>query len=105
MMNRAEDMRFLAGKSAGEVGALLLRPNDARRLLVLGHGAGAGMRRPFMEAVAAELAGHGIATLRYQFPYMEQGIKRPNPPPVLMATVRAALDAARGAAGDVPPSR
>lgn len=83
--------RFNALKSAGEVGFLLDRPPDARWLLVLGHGAGAGMRHPFMETVSRKLADRKIATFRYQFPYMEQGVKRPDPAPILLATVRAAV--------------
>ena len=62
------------------VSGLLLAPSQARACYVLAHGAGAGMFHPFMEAVARELAQRGIATLRYQFPYMEQGSKRPDPP-------------------------
>jgi len=61
---------------------------------VLAHGAGAGMNHPFMAAVAEGLAARGIATLRYQFPYMERGSKRPDAPALAHATVRAAMDAA-----------
>jgi uncharacterized protein len=64
-------------------------------ILVLAHGAGAGMRHPFMSAVADELEPLGIATLRYQFPYMEKRSKRPDPPALCHATVRAAVAAAR----------
>jgi uncharacterized protein len=84
------------------VGALLQRSPDARALLVLGHGAGAGMRHPFMERVASELDRRAVATLRYQFPYMEAGRRRPDPAPVAMAAVRAALTAAAREAGDLP---
>jgi predicted alpha/beta-hydrolase family hydrolase len=84
------------------VSAILERPEAARWLLVLGHGAGAGMRHRFMEAAAAALATHGIATFRYQFPYMEKRTARPDPQPVLLATVRSALAAAHAAAGDLP---
>jgi predicted alpha/beta-hydrolase family hydrolase len=73
------------------VSALLHAPADARACYVLAHGAGAGMRHPFMTAVADGLAQHGIATLRYQFPYMERGSKRPDAPPLAHATVRAAV--------------
>ena len=76
------------------VSALLLRPDAARACHVLAHGAGAGMSHPFMETVATGLAERGIASLRYQFPYMERGAKRPDPPQVAQATVRAVLDAA-----------
>ncbi len=84
----------------GGVSGLLLRPNDARLLYVLAHGAGAGMRHPFLEAISQRLAEQGVATLRYQFRYMEQRSRRPDPPAVAAATVRAAVaEAARLAPG------
>src|SRR5204863_3850727 len=84
----------------GDVSGLLLRPDGARLLYVLAHGAGAGMRHPFLEVVAQRLAERSIATLRYQFPYMEQRGRRPDPPAVAAATVRAAvIEAARVAPG------
>src|SRR2546430_7917223 len=84
----------------GDVSGLLLRPDGARLLYVLAHGAGAGMRHPFLEVVAQRLAERSIATLRYQFPYMEQRGRRPDPPAVAAATVRAAvIEAARAAPG------
>jgi len=86
------------GKSAS-VSALLTRPLRARACFVFAHGAGAGMSHPFMAAVAAGLAERNIATLRYQFPYMEKGSKRPDPPAVAHAAVRAAVaEAARASA-------
>src|SRR3954453_22299416 len=84
------------------VSALLLRPEEARACLVLAHGAGAGMSHPFMEAVASGLAQRGIASLRYQFPYMEKGSKRPDPPPVAHAAVRAAVREAARRCPDLP---
>src|SRR6202040_2424091 len=76
--------------------ALLLRPSEARACFIFAHGAGAGMTHPFMERVAAGLCDRGIATLRYQFPYMEKGSKRPDAPAIAHATVRAAAaEAAR----------
>jgi predicted alpha/beta-hydrolase family hydrolase len=78
------------------VSALLLAPGDARACYVFAHGAGAGMAHPFMAAVANACAERAIATLRYQFPYMEQGSRRPDVPAVAQATVRAAVgEAAR----------
>jgi predicted alpha/beta-hydrolase family hydrolase len=77
------------------VSGLLQAPAEPRCCYVLAHGAGAGMAHPFMTNVAAGLAERGIATLRYQFPYMEQGGRRPDPPALAHATVRAA--AARAA--------
>jgi predicted alpha/beta-hydrolase family hydrolase len=73
------------------VSGLLQSPPRARACYVLAHGAGAGMAHPFMAAVASELAERGIATLRYQFPYMEHGGRRPDPPKLAQATVRAAV--------------
>ena len=96
------ELRFEATRSSGEVSALLLRPSEACCLLVLGHGAGAGMRHAFMESICERLAEHRIATFRYQFPYMEQGRKRPDHGNILMKTVRSAVAAAREAADDLP---
>ena len=73
------------------VSALLSLPPRARACYVLAHGAGAGMTHPSLESVAVELAARGVATLRYQFPYMETGGKRPDPPALAHATVRAAV--------------
>jgi len=89
-MNSAQELKIAAG-SAGAVSALLVRPEQARACYVFAHGAGAGMRHAFMEAIASGLAERGIATLRYQFPYMEKGSKRPDPPAVAHAAVRAAV--------------
>lgn len=86
----------LSVTDAATVSALLQAPAAARACLVLAHGAGAGMAHPFMAAVAAGLAARGVATLRYQFPYMERGSRRPDPPRVAHAAVRAAVaEAAR----------
>ena len=95
-------LRFLASASAGEVSAILIRPAAARWLYVFGHGAGAGMRHPFIEDAATALAGRGFATFRYQFAYQEKGSRRIDPQPILLATVRAAIHAAREAAPDLP---
>jgi uncharacterized protein len=84
------------------VSARLLRPRDARACYVLAHGAGAGMEHPSMRTVAEGLAAHRIATLRYQFPYMERGARRPDPPSVCHATVRAAVAACAQLAPAVP---
>jgi uncharacterized protein len=85
---------------AGAVSALLTRPADARVCFVFAHGAGAGMTHPFMETVAQGLGKRGVATLRYQFPYMEKASKRPDPPAVAHAAVRAAVaEAARRCTG------
>ena len=83
------------------VSGLLQQPPAARACYVLAHGAGAGMNHPFMENVAHGLASRGIATLRYQFPYMERGSRRPDPPPLAQATVRAAVAAAQRLVPDI----
>ena len=75
---------------ARKVSGLLLAPPRARACYLFAHGAGAGMTHPFMAAVAAGLRDRDIATLRYQFPYVEQGARRPDPPRLAHATVRAA---------------
>ncbi|MCC8981901.1 alpha/beta family hydrolase [Bradyrhizobium acaciae] len=84
------------------VSALLLRPAQARAAYVFAHGAGAGMTHPSMAAIAEGLAERGIATLRYQFPYMEKASKRPDPPAVAQATVRAAVAEAARRCGELP---
>jgi len=84
------------------VSALLLRPSNAHACFVLAHGAGAGMEHPSMSSVAMDLAALGMATLRFQFPYMERGSKRPDPPPLCHATVRAAVAAATQLAPGLP---
>jgi hypothetical protein len=82
-------------EGAGRVSGLWQQAPDARALFVFAHGAGAAMEHPFMSAVAHELASLGLSSLRYQFPYMEKRSKRPDPPPVCHATVRAAVSIAR----------
>jgi predicted alpha/beta-hydrolase family hydrolase len=86
----------------GSISALYLAPAEPRACYVLAHGAGAGMAHPFMAAVADGLAQRGIATLRYQFPYMEKGSKRPDPPKVAQAAVRAAVVEAAHVAPGLP---
>lgn len=99
----SEDVHLkLAVPGMGEVSALLLRPANARWLLVLAHGAGAGMNHPFLEKLAVELAAVEVATFRYQFLYMEGRRRVPDPPPVLKSVVRAAVRAASDRAPDLP---
>jgi predicted alpha/beta-hydrolase family hydrolase len=81
----------IAVDDARHVSGLLQTVPDARACYVMAHGAGAGMAHPFMAAVANGLAERGIATLRYQFPYMEQRSRRPDTPKVAQAAVRAAV--------------
>src|SRR5205807_4149811 len=74
----------------GSVSALLVRPSEARACFVFAHGAGAGMTHPFMARVATGLCERGVASLRYQFPYMEKGSRRPGAPNITDAAGRAA---------------
>ena len=95
----AVEVRFTVGPER-HVSGLLTLPSGARALYVLAHGAGAGMRHPFLATIATALAEREIATLRYQFPYMEAGGRRPDSPAVAHAAVRAAVgEAARRAPG------
>jgi predicted alpha/beta-hydrolase family hydrolase len=94
-------MKFLATQEKGEVSALLVRPGDASHLLVLGHGASTNMRHPTLQTIAERMAGAGIATLRYNFPYMEHGRARDSQE-TCTATVRSAIAAARTAVPDLP---
>jgi uncharacterized protein len=96
-----ENMRFNV-EDGGEVQAILVRPKNAESVLTLAHGAGAGMNHPFMTALAHKLADDGVATFRFQFPYMEQRRRVPDRPAVLTAAVRAAVHAGSKAAPDLP---
>ena len=86
----SQHLTIETGRS-GPVSALVSRSEAPRACYVFAHGAGAGMTHSFMEAFANGLAERGIASLRYQFPYMEKGSKRPDPPPIAQAAVRAAV--------------
>jgi predicted alpha/beta-hydrolase family hydrolase len=94
-------LKFLATSSKGEVSALLMRPDDATHLLVLGHGASSNMRTPLLTTIAEHLAANRIATFRYNFPYSENKRGR-DANPVCVATIRSAVKAAREAAPDLP---
>jgi predicted alpha/beta-hydrolase family hydrolase len=95
------ESRFIATPEKGEVSSLLYLPAHARALLVLGHGAGAGMRHTTLERISLGLAGIGVGTFRYQFPFMERGGGR-DTQAVSTATVRAAIDQAGVHAGKLP---
>lgn len=102
-MSAAAAERLTIGVGAShKVSGLFVRPSSARALLVLAHGAGAGMEHPSMQGLATGLAGRGIATLLYQFPYMERKSRRPDPPALCHATVRAAVAEASRLAPDLP---
>jgi predicted alpha/beta-hydrolase family hydrolase len=92
----------IAIDGASSVSGLMQKPLDARACYVFAHGAGAGMTHPFMAAVADQLEKRGIATLRFQFPYMERGSKRPDAPRVAHAAVRAAVAEASRLAPSLP---
>jgi predicted alpha/beta-hydrolase family hydrolase len=85
-----------------EVDGLLDLGSGADTLLVLAHGAGAPMRHVFLEGFSKRAGSRGLATLRFNFPYVQRGAKAPDPPAVLMATVRAAVEAAGRLAPDLP---
>lgn len=95
------ELKFIASPSFGEVSAILMKPADASHVLVLGHGASSSMRHATLQKIAEALAGAGIATFRYNFPYMEYG-RRIDPKPVCTATVRSAIAAAREAEPELP---
>ena len=100
-MTSAQNITIAVG--AGQtISGLWLIPPRARACLVLAHGAGAGMAHKSMAAVADGLAQRGIATFRYNFLYMEQGSKRPDPPGIAQAAVRAAVAEGGRLAGDLP---
>lgn len=100
MTGSPESLKISVGDQ--HVSGLLWRPPGAKALYLFAHGAGVGMTHASMEANAAGLAERGIATLRYQFPYMERGTKRPDPPRLAQATVRAAAAQAVALAPDLP---
>jgi uncharacterized protein len=100
-MATTKDLRFSV-TGTQQVSAQLLMPANPKQLLVLAHGAGAGMDHPFMEKLANNLATAGVATFRYQFPYMEEQRKIPDKPPTLTATVATAVRTARELAPMLP---
>jgi uncharacterized protein len=101
-MSSSKPESITISDGAIRVSGLPQAPARARACYVLAHGAGAGMAHPFMAAAAAGLAERGIATLRYQFPYMQAGGKRPDPPKVAHAAVRAAVATAAGELPKLP---
>lgn len=101
VMEKLIRIPLTAGGAAREVSGVLIVPRGAQSCLVLAHGAGAGMRHPFMADVAHGLALRRVGTLRYQFPSMEDGSSRPDRPPVAHSAVRAAVTAARRHTGSM----
>ena len=94
------ESKFVATEEQGEVSSLLIRPDDAQWLLVLGHGASTNMRHTTLQTIAERLADVGIATFRYNFPYSERGGGR-NSNAVCQETVRSAVEAAHTVASDL----
>lgn len=90
----SKKISFNVSESIGKVSGLVSEVNNPAAVLVLAHGAGAGMTHSFMGALASELADHSINTFRYNFPYMEKGKGRPDPPAIAERTVAAAMDKA-----------
>lgn len=102
MIQKKEFCFEVEGFTGETVSGMLTLPEGALCVYVMAHGAGAGMRHPFMEGMSSALATVGLATLRYQFPYMEKKRRRPDQPRVLVATVRSACRQAKLKAGDLP---
>lgn len=95
------ELKFQATPEKGEVSALLLRPDNATHLLILGHGAGTDMRHATLQTISDRLAEVGVATFRYNFPYSEHGTAR-DPQAICTATIRSAVAAAHKAVPDLP---
>jgi predicted alpha/beta-hydrolase family hydrolase len=95
-MSKLNSQQITIRAHAGQVSGLWLEPQSPQCALVFAHGAGANMRHTFMEVVAQQLAAENVATLRFNFPYMEYRKRSPDPKPVLISTIRAALTEARG---------
>jgi uncharacterized protein len=96
------DLQLFVSDAIGSISAVLVRPSDPWLLYVIAHGAGAGMRHRFLNSIAGTLADLGIASLRYQFPYVEAGRKSPDHARVLEATVRSAVQKPQELAPDLP---
>lgn len=101
-MTDKQKSRLLVSESIGMVFLLTLTPKNHEGVLVMAHGAGASMDHPFMELLALELANRSIATVRFNFPYMENKKKRPDPAPISERTVAAAIQSARAAFPETP---
>lgn len=100
-MSEAQPLRLKVDADT-TVSALWMQPAQPHAVYAFAHGAGAGMHHSFMAALSQALFEHGVATLRYQFPFMEKGSRRPDTPALAQATVRAAVAAAQGRLPGVP---
>lgn len=101
-MMKKKTLTIPISDKAGAVSAEIIQPADMKALLVLAHGAGAGMNHSFMTHLAEELANLHVGTLRYNFVYMEKGSKRPDPPAIAAHTVQQVIDSAHALFPDVP---
>jgi predicted alpha/beta-hydrolase family hydrolase len=97
-----KQISITVSNSIGNISGLILEPKPCKAMIVLAHGAGAGMTHKFMESLAAELASLSMGTLRYNFPYMENGKKRPDPPAIAEKTVEAALNKTQELFSSIP---
>lgn len=95
-------LKFTASKSSGDVSAILYMPDNTEALYIFAHGAGAGMEHSFMEAASVCLANEGVGTFRFNFPYSEKKLKRPDPSPILLETFRSAVQTAKQYSNDLP---
>ena len=91
---KSKRIKIQVSEAIGEVSAIFNKAKTAKQLVIIGHGAGAGMDHPFMEALAIAFYNENISTLRYQFPYMEKGKRAPDRPPKCHATIRAIIEKA-----------
>ncbi len=89
---KKKEISVVVSESIGKISALLVEPENIQAILVLAHGAGAGMRHRFLEGLSAALAEHAVGTLRFNFPYMENGKKRPDPPAIAEKTVEKVIE-------------
>jgi predicted alpha/beta-hydrolase family hydrolase len=101
-MHKVKNIQFQISEEIGTTSALYIRPTKPKFLLVLAHGAGAGMDHPFMEFLAQYLAHQKVATLRFNFAYMENGKKIPDRPKKALPTIAAAINQARKIARGLP---
>ena len=102
MPSSRRELDFPVSERIGKVSAILDRPQSPTAFVVIGHGAGASMRHPFLEGLVGRLLDRQVATFRYQFPYTEAGRKRPDHPSRLLPTVRAAVAAGAREADTLP---
>src|SRR5690242_17555791 len=92
---KSKQISIPVSEKLGSVSGLVIEPVQCKTMLVLAHGAGAGMTHRFMESLSVELASRGVGTIRYNFPYMERGQKRPDPPAIAEKTVSVVIEKSR----------